>query len=115
MLGRIDGRDHRPEEKTALAADRGRTPIRASVQAPGSPGVTISAGTDALLSDEANALLRVRLRAAILFLAAGLALVLVRDALIGGEVRWRLQVVGGPGLAFVYSLLSFPDLSPPAG
>ncbi len=61
-----------------------------------------------MLSDEANALLRVRLRAAILFLAAGLALVQVRDALIGGDVPWQLQVVAILALAFVFSLLSFP-------
>ena len=108
MLGRIDGRDHRPTENTARAADSGRTPIQASDPVPGTSGVTITAGTDALLWDEANALLRVRLRAAILFLAAGLALVQVRDSLIGGDVPWQLQVVAILALAFVFSLLSFP-------
>jgi hypothetical protein len=108
MLGRIDGRDHRPEETTARAVDRGRTPTWASVPTPGSPGVTIAAVSDARLWDEANALLRLRLRAAILFAAAGLALVQVRDAVIGGNVPWQLQVVAILGLAFVFSLLSFP-------
>jgi eukaryotic-like serine/threonine-protein kinase len=108
MLGRVDGRDHRPEEKPARTAERERTRIRASVGAPGSPGVTIAAGSDALLSDEANALYRMRLRAAILFSAAGLALVQVRDALIGGDVPWQLQVAAILALAFVFSLLSFP-------
>jgi eukaryotic-like serine/threonine-protein kinase len=108
MSGKIDGRDHRPEEKTARAADGGRTPIRVSPPAPGSPGVTIAARADERLSDEANALLRVRLRAAILFFAAGLALIQLRDALTGGDVPWQLQVVAILALAFVFSLLSFP-------
>src|SRR5580658_7996465 len=108
MLGRFDGRDHRPEEKTASSADRGRTLISARAPAPRSPDVAFAAGSDALLSDETNALLRIRLRAAILFSAAGLALVEVRDALIGGDVPWQLQVAAILALAFVFSLLSIP-------
>ncbi len=108
MARRIDGREHAPDEKTAQTSDRGPTPIRASSSAPGSFGVTIAAGSDARPSDEANALLRVRLRAAILFFAAAMALVLLRDALTGGDVPWQLQVFAILALAFVFSLLSLP-------
>jgi hypothetical protein len=69
--------------------------------------VAIAAGTDTSLSEEKNALLRIRLRAATLLLAVGLALLQVRDALVG-VVPWQLQVAAILALAFFSSLLSFP-------
>src|SRR5262249_40906996 len=108
MRGRMDGRDHGPEEKNAGVAQRGRAPIRGRGPDPESLGVAMMAGEDAPPSEEANALRRVRLRAAILLLAAGLVLVQARDAVIGGGAPWQLQIGAILALAFVLSLLSFP-------
>jgi hypothetical protein len=66
-----------------------------------------------MLRDEVNALLKVRIRAAALFFAVGLALVQVRDAVLGGEVAWQLQIAAILALALISSLLTFPG-TPPA-
>jgi hypothetical protein len=85
-----------------------RIPLPNSDAAAGLARVAIAAGTDALLSEEQNALLRIRLRAATLLLAVALALVQLRDVLLAVVVPWQLQVAAILALAFFSSLLSFP-------
>ena len=70
--------------------------------------MAIAAGTETLLSEERNALLRVRLRAATLLLAVALALLQFRDTLLAVAAPWQLQVAAILALAFFFSLLSFP-------
>jgi hypothetical protein len=70
--------------------------------------MTMDAATDALVLDEANALLRARLRAATLFSAAAMLLLQARDAVVGGSVPWQLQVSAILALAFVLSLHFLP-------
>jgi hypothetical protein len=79
--------------------------------AAGPSHVAIAAGTDAAPSEESNALLRVRLRAATLLLALALVLLQVREALVGfGGLPWQLVVVALLAMAFVSSLLSLPGV-----
>jgi eukaryotic-like serine/threonine-protein kinase len=86
-------------------------PVLKDDAAPGSSRVAILAGTDASPSEESNALLRVRLRAAALLLGLGLVLLQVREALVGfGGVPWQLVVVALLAMAFVSSLLSLPGV-----
>ncbi len=66
-----------------------------------------------MLSEEKNALLRVRLRAATLLLAVALALLKMRDVLLVVAAPWQFQVAAILALAFCFSLLSFPG--PPSG
>jgi tRNA A-37 threonylcarbamoyl transferase component Bud32 len=75
---------------------------------PHSLRVAIDAGSNPGLADEINALLRERLRAAALFLAAGLCLALVRDVLFGGGLAWPPQVAAILSLACAFTLLSAP-------
>ena len=70
--------------------------------------MAIAGGTDTLLSEEQNSLVRVRLRATTLLLAVGLTLLQLRDALVVVDGAWQLQVAAILALAFFYSLLSFP-------
>ena len=85
-----------------------RIPLPTSRAASRPSRVAIAAGPATLLSEEQNALLRIRLRAATLLLALCLALLQLRDALVGGVVPWQPQVVAILALAFISSLLSFP-------
>ena len=90
-----------------------RIPLPKSHVASGSARVAVAAGTDTLLSEEKDALLRVRLRAATLLLAVALALLQFRDVLFVVATPWQLQVAAILALAFCFSLLSFPG--PPSG
>jgi hypothetical protein len=65
MPGTIDERDRRPEENAA-ANEGGKTSTRVSFSTPALAGVTLTPGPEELISDEMSALLRARLRAAVL-------------------------------------------------
>src|SRR5262245_10248519 len=86
----------------------GTRPDRRDDAVAGSTGVAIAAGGDTWPSEEAKALLRVRLRAAGLFLAVAVALLQVRDLVVGGGAPWPLQVDAILALGLAFILLSLP-------
>jgi serine/threonine-protein kinase len=113
MVSLKDEGAHRRDGAAIGGAAVGEPPSGVSDATAGSRGVVIAGGPDGPWVDDAAFLLRVRLRASTLLLATGLALLQVRDALIGGAGPWQLQVAAILALAFISTLLSLPG-PPPA-